>query len=403
MTTSQCSGDNAVPITTQAECTAARDIFHSRSPRHFRKVTNKEGDSGFCRTKDGEGKGTFTVEKTSDAGECEELCNFQTSCNAYEFTVGSRCELHTGVTPADEIATILKDTDVVCFKKLEQVFVLKNSKYPYGCYYNTDDKEVYFNELGFRNSGQDVSRPVICTGQCGTNKVAVRAGSPGTVWINELRSYSNDDYDRVELAAPSNFDLVGYALHAYNGEDRMERNAVVISEGSFGTPDANQLDHTYSYFTVSLPMGHSLGDSELGVDLADAVVLVDPQGAVVQFLSFGGQLEALDGPAKGMMSVDIGVEAKEKTKSESLQLIPRLTGHLKTNVGHVAGSTTSSFSWKAGLDDTFGKPNVQLFVRPNSPEDNSRIQLVTICECTFGWEGSACDTVDLSDHNLTNE
>ena len=55
---------------------------------------------------------------------------------------------------------------------------------------------------------------------------------------------------------------------------------------------------------------------------ADAIALVDPTGHVVEFISYEGALVALDGPANGMMSTDIGLVENEQTQLlSSLQRI----------------------------------------------------------------------------------
>ena len=67
-------------------------------------------------------------------------------------------------------------------------------------------------------------------------------------------------------------------------------------------------------------------------DGPDAVALVDG-GTVTQFLSWGGEVTATDGPAAGLTSTDIGfVESDETSPESSLQV---------TGTGDRAGA----FSW----------------------------------------------------------
>ena len=56
--------------------------------------------------------------------------------------------------------------------------------------------------------------------------------------------------------------------------------------------------------------------------VSDGVALVDPNGGVVQFLSYEGTFTATEGPANGMSSTDIGVAEDNGTTAvgKSLQL-----------------------------------------------------------------------------------
>lgn len=77
----------------------------------------------------------------------------------------------------------------------------------------------------------------------------------------------------------------------------------------------------------------------------DGIALVDPDGAVVEFLSYEGLFTAADGPAIGRTSVDIGVSESGSTRNNrSLQL----TG---------SGTTASDFSWKSDVSNTRGRRN----------------------------------------------
>ncbi len=81
--------------------------------------------------------------------------------------------------------------------------------------------------------------------------------------------------------------------------------------------------------------------------------LVDAAGVVVLFLSYKGFITAINGPAFGLTSTDIGVaEAGAEAASLSLQL----TG---------AGSQAADFSWTAPTAGSLGAVNAgQAFVAP---------------------------------------
>ena len=76
-----------------------------------------------------------------------------------------------------------------------------------------------------------------------------------------------------------------------------------------------------------------------------ALALVDDTGAVVLFISYEGTLTANDGPAAGLLSVDVGVEENGGTAdTESIQLIG-------------TGSAYSDFTWAGPAASTHDAVN----------------------------------------------
>jgi hypothetical protein len=77
----------------------------------------------------------------------------------------------------------------------------------------------------------------------------------------------------------------------------------------------------------------------------DVLALVDAANNVVEFLSYEGSFEAMDGPASGQTSTDIGVgEASDTPVGQSLQRTGR-------------GCGGADFSWPGPGPDSFGLPN----------------------------------------------
>ncbi|MBU8538578.1 M10 family metallopeptidase C-terminal domain-containing protein [Falsiroseomonas tokyonensis] len=136
-----------------------------------------------------------------------------------------------------------------------------------------------------------------------------------SIFINEIH-YDNDGADadeRIEIAGPAGTDLTGWTLVRYNGsngqvyESPAALNALtgVLADqgGGFGTA-------VVAYPANGLQNG-----------APDAIALVDPDGQVVQFLSYEGTLTAVDGPAAGLTSTDIGVaQLGAEPLGSSLQL-----------------------------------------------------------------------------------
>ncbi|RMF54692.1 MAG: T9SS C-terminal target domain-containing protein, partial [Bacteroidetes bacterium] len=85
----------------------------------------------------------------------------------------------------------------------------------------------------------------------------------------------------------------------------------------------------------------------------DGLALVDAGNNVVQFLSYEGSFTAVDGPAAGLTSTDIGVS---ETGSTPVGYSLQLAG---------TGSFYEDFAWQAAAPNTFGACNTgQTFVDP---------------------------------------
>ena len=152
-------------------------------------------------------------------------------------------------------------------------------------------------------------------------------------WINELH-YDNSGSDVgefVEVAGPAGLDLAGWQLMGYNGNGGA------------------------TYTTVSLTglltdQGGCIGARGFAIaglqnGAPDGLALIDPSGAVIEFISYEGQLTATNGPAVGMTSVDLGVSETSSTAvGTSLQMVG-------------SGADPSAFTWSSGQAATSGLPN----------------------------------------------
>ena len=186
-------------------------------------------------------------------------------------------------------------------------------------------------------------RPLVLSALAAVVVASVAASAPAgavvdpssTVFINELH-YDNtgtDAGEAVEIAAPAGTDLTGWTVVLYNGNggtvyDTDALSGVVAGQaGGFGTV-------VLTYPTNGIQNGEP-----------DGLALVDPLGAVEQFLSYEGTFAAVGGPANGLTSTDIGVaQAGTEPVGSSLAL----TG---------TGGTYGSFTWTATGDDSFGSVN----------------------------------------------
>lgn len=163
------------------------------------------------------------------------------------------------------------------------------------------------------------------------------------IFINEIHydNNSSDVDEGVEIAGTAGTDLSGYSLDFYNGSASQLK--VYKTENLSGTLPNLQNNYGTLYFPVSSIQN---GDP-------DGIALVDSEGNVLQFLSYGGSFTPVDGPAQGEESTDIGVsESSSTTAGHSLQL----TGE---------GSYYEDFTWAPEAANTFGSVNTaQTFLSP---------------------------------------
>jgi predicted extracellular nuclease len=156
------------------------------------------------------------------------------------------------------------------------------------------------------------------------------AQTTAAVFINEIH-YDNagdDTGEAVEVAGPAGTDLAGWSVVLYNGSGGAPYNTLNLG----GTiPDEGS-----GFGAVAVPA------PGLQNGAPDGLALVDPSGAVVEFLSYEGVFVASGGPAGGLTSTDIGVvESSDTPVGSSLQLVG-------------TGTDPSAFTWQAGVTESFG-------------------------------------------------
>ncbi|MCB1555509.1 MAG: IPTL-CTERM sorting domain-containing protein [Xanthomonadales bacterium] len=166
-----------------------------------------------------------------------------------------------------------------------------------------------------------------------------------SVFINEIH-YDNvgtDAGEAIEVAGPAGMDLTGWSIVLYNGSGGASYDTDALSGtlpdncGGLGTM-------VLTYAVNGIQNGNP-----------DGLALVDDMGTVIQFLSYEGTFTATNGPANGMLSVDIGqAEGSATPAGFSLQL----SG---------SGSDYTDFTWQPEGASTFGACNTgQTFVAPDT-------------------------------------
>jgi len=156
------------------------------------------------------------------------------------------------------------------------------------------------------------------------------ASSP--IFINEIH-YDNagvDQNESIEVVAPISQTLDGYSIVFYNGDGTPYESRVL-----------NGVLNDWGNGFGSLVIEHK------GIQNGspDGIALVDSNGSVIQFISYEGNILAIEGIAIGMSSEDIGVSESGATLlGQSLQLIGN-------------GTLYEDFTWNTATTSSFGSPN----------------------------------------------
>jgi endonuclease/exonuclease/phosphatase family metal-dependent hydrolase len=135
---------------------------------------------------------------------------------------------------------------------------------------------------------------------------ASATASAQTVFINEIH-YDNagtDSGERIEIAGPSGTSVGGWTLVLYNGANGAAYDTRAIS-GTFGGAGLGTLSFEY-------PVNGIQNGAPDGLALVNGTT-------VVEFISYEGSFVAADGPAAGLMSVDIETE-EDGTEPAGLSL-----------------------------------------------------------------------------------
>ena len=203
------------------------------------------------------------------------------------------------------------------------------------------------------------------------------------VFINEIH-YDNtgaDTLEGIEIAGPAGTDLSCYELVLYNGSN----------SSSYSTTSLSGIipDLECGFGTVWFPISGIQNGAPDGVALYDTCDM-----EVVQFLSYEGTITAVDLPAMGLTSSDIGVsESGSSAIEHSLQL-------------QGTGSAYSDFTWAASDSATENLVNNAQSFCSNDAALTSIVSPVSGCglgstedvtiEIVNNSASIAIDTIDVS-------
>lgn len=129
---------------------------------------------------------------------------------------------------------------------------------------------------------------------------------PTSARINEFH-YDNSGGDVgefVEIRVDAGENVNALNIDLYNGNGGASYNTIAVSSGTQTT------DGTYDYYVIDTP----------GIQNGPDGIALSNDGALVEFISYEGEVIATDGPAAGQTATDIGVgEATSTPAGQSLQ------------------------------------------------------------------------------------
>jgi len=202
------------------------------------------------------------------------------------------------------------------------------------------------------------------TSQFSNQDTPGQLNTPRIVFINEI-NYDNDGSDPnefIEVAGSAGLQLAGYTIVLYNGD-----GGTVYETVPLDTVTIDDEGQGVGAVAIRFPQ------DSIENGAPDGIALVDPDGTVLEFISYEGSFTAVDGAAAGMTSIDIGVAQSPTTpEGQSLQL-------------RGLGSRGSDFTWTGPATSSLGKLNANqvLLKAPPQRVTNSDIEDVAIAPDTM--------------------
>lgn len=188
--------------------------------------------------------------------------------------------------------------------------------------------------------------PTAPTSDPPTNPVPSANGCPETAFINELH-YANalaDTTEFVEIAHTTGYSLEGHKLFFYGPSGAAYRQIEDLSTLTSTFSDAVGTGFSFTSYSVYLQTNELLNENA-------GVALIGPNNAVLDFISYGIEITATDGPATGSTSKLMGVvETGFTLRANSLQLAG-------------TGFQAADFTWQAPQRSTPGFINTSQVIQ----------------------------------------
>jgi DNA/RNA endonuclease G (NUC1) len=180
-----------------------------------------------------------------------------------------------------------------------------------------------------------------------------------------------DAGEAVEISAPVGTDLAGWQVVLYNGSGGASYDTDPL-DGLAAVACGDRKVVVLNYPSNGIQNGSP-----------DAIALVDPSGAVVEFLSYEGAFAATNGPAAGMTSQDVGV-SEAGTEAAGLSLNRDVIGIWNGPVGSTFGFCNDS--------DTPVQEVASVSIAPASATINAGTS-ITLTAIAFDANGTSVSNV----------
>jgi hypothetical protein len=183
-------------------------------------------------------------------------------------------------------------------------------------------------------------------------------------WINEFH-YDNtgtdaNEFIEVVVENPSGFTLSLFQVVLYNGADGLTYNSKSLSTYTLGSTSGNFSIYYLNYTATGGSIQNGAPD---GIALIYNGLLIPGQ-----FLSYEGTFTALNGPANGSVSTNIGV-SEDPAPAAGLSL--QLSG---------TGTHYADFSWQAPATATMGTLNTGQSLGAPAPSNPSNFDAASFSE-----------------------
>ncbi|KAF8405708.1 hypothetical protein HHK36_007785 [Tetracentron sinense] len=196
----------------------------------------------------------------------------------------------------------------------------------------TPSLKAWINEFHYNNRGRDQNEQKLFRS---TTMTEMTADATDLNCVNDSGTGLNNKFVEIVVGSSTNADELELVL--YNGANgKSYASLPLIDKGAFRVTNGGS---GFLIYTASLPIQNGQGD---GIALLGRN---DDGVQMIQFVSYQGVVKAMDGPAMGKESVDIGFrETEESSENDSLGL---------------TGSKIGEFKWKRFLNGASpGKPNM---------------------------------------------
>lgn len=188
------------------------------------------------------------------------------------------------------------------------------------------DKYIIFSVTPYAVSGTEIGELQYSNYVGPITQSALPPTSSLDININEFHydNNGNDINEFVEVRIPQNnipLNIDNYQIVLYNGSNGKKYESAVLSQ------TVKNCDTNYCYYVWNVPSSSSIQNGP------DGIALVNDSDSVIEFISYEGVFTATNGPAKGVISKDIGIKQSNSTTPENSSIYLDKDGIWKLSEG----------------------------------------------------------------------